>query len=109
VDAIAALAITDTNYAYDMHAYTGSLTEVTTWAKTNKKRLFLSEVGVAITSATGQAAVSAYLTHMNANRDVWVGWTTWNLPPYNLWTGNYTTPNAAFDWYGAFLTPGMLK
>lgn len=97
------------NLANDMHSYQGidawnaDIQVVTNWARANGKKLFLSELG----TTTGAAAVSTILTHLNANSDVWLGWTTWNLPPYdimvtNLSTGVITdTPKMA--WYAPFL------
>lgn len=119
LDSVAALAITDSNYAFDMHAYQDSptsatsyaslVTPVTTWAKTNKRRLFLSELGVNKSAANGAVGIAGLINYLNANSDVWLGFTPWNLPPYDLWTGNYTVDGPALNFYKPFLTPGLLK
>ena len=121
LDSVAALAITDSanNYAFDMHAYQDqpssptsykdSLTEVTAWARSNARRLFLSELGVADGAAMGAAALGELLSYLNENGDVWVGWTAWNLPPYNLTqAGNYTADTSKMAWYTPYLTPDFL-
>jgi endoglucanase len=121
LDSSAALVITDSasNIAFDMHAYLGEpgsstayvdlLTPVTQWALANNKRLFLSELGVQNGAAQGAAAVGNLLTYLNANDTVWVGWTAWNLVPYNLTAdGNYTADGPQMAWYTPFLTPGIV-
>jgi endoglucanase len=117
LDSVAALAITDSanNYAFDMHAYQDNptsassyatlVTPVTNWARTNGKRLFLSELGSVKTAANGAVGIGGLLAYLNANNDVWLGWTTWNLSPYDLWTTNYTTDGPALPWYLPYLTP----
>jgi len=89
LDSVAALSVEDSadNVAFDMHSYTeagdswnGDITVVTDWARANGKRLFLSELG----TEDGAMAVSTLLTHINANADVWIGWTVWNLDPYSI-------------------------
>ena len=119
LDSVAALAITDSanNYAYDMHAYQDApssctsyrdlITNVTTWATTNHKRLFLSELGASTTAANGACAISSLLSYMNTHNDVWLGWTPWDLPPYSL-TSGHTTDDAEMPWYTPSLTPHFL-
>lgn len=96
LDSVAALTISDTadNYAFDMHAYQDEptsatsyidlLTPVTNWATSNGRRLFLSELGVVNLAVFGVAALGNLLEYLNEHNDVWVGWTIWNLPPYNI-------------------------
>lgn len=105
LDADAALAVSDSadNLAFDMHSYMDSRKEdeeiwlrdievVTKWARDERKPderkcLFLSELG----SKLGSAEVSTLLTYINANTDVWVGWTLWNLEDYAITTTDKTT------------------
>lgn len=119
VDAVAALAITDSanNYAYDMHAYLDApsscsaysslVTEVTTWATTNHKRLFLSELGASTSASNGACAISSLLSYLNSHADVWLGWTPWDLSPYNL-TSGHTADGPEMPWYTPSLTPNYL-
>ena len=53
-------------------------------------------------------AVAALLSYLDANRDVWLGWTPWDLPPYSLTTANRTADGAAMAWYTGHLTAGFL-
>jgi hypothetical protein len=120
VDAVAALAITDSanNYAFDMHAYqtypssAGSyadlVSEVTDWAKTNHKRLFLSELGVAGDAGQGSAAVGGLLSYLNTNNDVWMGWTPWDLAPYSITNDAHTADAPPMSWYDPYLVPDFL-
>ncbi len=82
------------NFAYDVHQYFNSdftgtsadcqsvdigistLTPVTQWAKQHGKRVFLGEIGVGA-GATCLEALDRTLGFMNANSDVWLGWTYW--------------------------------
>jgi len=122
LDSVAALAITDSasNYAFDMHAYQDApssatsyvelLTPVTQWAKDNGKQLFLSELGIANGAVNGELALGNLLDYLNNNNDVWVGWTTWNLAPYNITQfGNYTADGPEMTWYTAHLTPNIVS
>jgi hypothetical protein len=103
------------NYAFDMHAYqdlpaSGDsyamlVTPVTSWARTNHKRLFLSELGSDKAAANGAAGIGGLLTYLNANSDIWMGFTAWNLEPYSLWSGSYTNDGPSLSWYLPFLTP----
>lgn len=118
LDSEAALQITDSadNYAFDMHAYQDDptsatsyvelLTPVTDWATKNGKRLFLSELGVQNGAAKGELALGKLLEYLNDNNTVWIGWTTWNLPPYNIsQVDNYTADGPEMAWYAPHLTP----
>jgi endoglucanase len=109
-DSIEALNVTDTanNFAFDMHSYTefddwnnpGDIQIVTNWAKTNNKRLFLSELG-----AKSQGDVDKLLLYINANSDVWVGWTVWNLEPYSITVtdnGGIVSDTAKMSWYAPY-------
>ena len=121
LDSVAALVITDSanNYAFDMHAYQDNpdspnsyvtlVTPVTDWAKANNKRLFLSELGVVNGAVNGAAALGNLMTYLNDNSDVWVGWTTWNLPPYHITAeGDYTADGPEMAWYTPYLTPNII-
>lgn len=116
LDSDAALIIKDNNYAFDMHAYQDNpssatsyvelLTTITDWATNNNKRLFLSELGVANGAANGALALGNLLEYLNDNNSVWIGWTAWNLPPYNIsQPGNYTADGPEMAWYTPHLTP----
>jgi len=119
LDSVAALAVIDSadNYAYDMHAYQSApssctsyrdlVANVTSWATTNHKKMFLSELGVNATSSNGACAISSLLSYMNAHGDVWIGWTPWDLPPYNV-TSEHTADGTAMPWYAPFLTANFL-
>jgi endoglucanase len=122
LDSEAALTITDSanNYAFDMHAYqdfpssptsyVDLVTPVTNWATANGKQLFLSELGVVNGAVTGALALGNLLQYLNANNNVWIGWTTWNLPPYNVsQPGNYTADGPEMAWYTPFLTSGIVS
>jgi endoglucanase len=122
LDSEAALTIKDSadNYAFDMHAYQDSpksptsyvelLTPVTDWATTNRKRLFLSELGVANGADNGSLALGNLLEYLNENNSVWIGWTTWNLPPYNIsQVGDYTADGPEMSWYTPHLTPNVVN
>jgi endoglucanase len=104
-NATAMLAITDpgNNYAFEVHQYLDSdssgtseacvsgtigsqrLQGFTNWLKQHGKRGFLGEFGAG-TSATCQSALDDMLAHLDANPDVWLGWTYWAAGP---WWGNY--------------------
>jgi endoglucanase len=119
LDSVAALAVTDSanNFAYDMHSYLpypGSCTAfrdqivaVTNWATTNGKKMFLSELGVNRGSGNGPCAINSLLSYMNSHGDVWLGWTPWDLDPYNITNGD-TSDNVEMAWYAPFLTPYFL-
>jgi endoglucanase len=74
---------------------------------TNHKKLFLSELGVDANSGNGACAISSLLSYMNAHGDVWIGWTPWDLPPYNV-TSGHTVDGAEMPWYAPFLTANFL-
>jgi hypothetical protein len=119
LDSVAALAVTDSadHYAYDMHAYQTTpasctsyrdlIVNVTNWATSNGKKMFLSELGVGVNAANGSCAIHALLSYMNAHADVWIGWTPWDLQPYNLTVGR-TADGAEMPWYAPFLTANFL-
>jgi endoglucanase len=120
LDSVAALAITDSanNYAFDMHAYQDNpasatsysdlVSLVTGWAKTNKKKLFLSEMGTVTTAANGPAGVGGLLSYLNSNSDVWLGWMPWNLPPYSVTDTSYVADSTEMPWYAPFLLANFL-
>lgn len=122
LDSEAALAISDAagNCAFDMHAYQDDpssptsyvdlVTPVTNWAMANGRQLFLSELGVQNGAANGAAALGNLLSYLNDNSDVWVGWTAWNLSPYNLTQpDSYTQDGPQMGWYTPYLTPGIVS
>lgn len=61
------------------------LAAFTLWCRRHHRRGFLGEFGAAA-SPTARAAVDAMLVFMEANRDVWAGWTWWAAGP---WWGDY--------------------
>ena len=99
------LSITDplNNFAFDAHQYLdgnssgtsencvsatiGSqrLVDFTNWLRTNNRRGFLGEFGGGRNS-TCYAALGNMLDYIDANDDVWLGWTYWAAGP---WWGEY--------------------
>lgn len=120
LDSLAALGITDSasNIAFDMHAYQDTpssptsyvdlLRPVTEWAASNQRQLFLSELGVVNGAPNGAAAIDNLLGYLDDNAGVWLGWTAWNLAPYNLTEdGTNTLDGPQMAWYAPHLTaPG---
>lgn len=108
----AMLAITDpgNNFAFDVHQYLDNdssgtsstivsaaigqqrLVNFTNWLHANNRRGFLGEFAVANStigtggSQIGDEAIHNMLNYIDANRDVWLGWTWWAAGP---WWGNY--------------------
>jgi hypothetical protein len=58
----------------------------------------------------GQLALGNLLEYLNNHSDVWIGWTTWNLPPYNICeaTANYTADGPEMGWYTPHLAPNIV-
>jgi len=120
LDSVAALAITDSadNYAFDMHAYqnyptsstsySNLVSRVTDWARTNNKKLFLSEMGTVAGAVNGTSGIGGLLSYLNANEDVWLGWTPWDLAPYSLTIGSHTADTPSMSWYEPYLVPNIL-
>jgi len=124
-DSEAALTIKDCNYAFDMHqyypldhpnpsevskSYADLMTIVTSWAAKNDKRLFLSEFGVPNDNPSGKAFIGNLLEYLNSNNNVWIGWTLWNLPDYNVTQiADYTADGSAMAWYTPYLTPNIVN
>ncbi len=118
LDSVAALTVTDSanNYAFVVHQYDDSpasatdyrdkLATITAWARTNGKRLMLTECGVNPGASNAGAALTSMLQYVNDNADVWLGWMPWNLPPYNVTGSDNASDGAAVGWYKGFLTPG---
>ncbi len=99
------LSITDpgNNFAFDVHQYldgnfSGSsetctsqtvgaekLVDFTRWLRQNNRRGFLGEFGGGRNN-TCYAALDNMLDYVDANRDVWLGWTYWAAGP---WWGEY--------------------
>lgn len=61
------------------------LSGFTSWLRTNGYRALLGEIGVA-SNATCNAALADAIGHLEANADVWAGWTWWAAGP---WWGGY--------------------
>ncbi|MGE3528031.1 MAG: glycoside hydrolase family 5 protein [Methyloceanibacter sp.] len=94
------------NFAYDVHQYfdadftgTGAdcqsagigietLTPVTEWARQHGRRAFLGEFGVG-PGATCLEALDRVMRFLNANSDVWLGWTYWAGGEW--WPADYFT------------------
>ncbi len=86
--------IKDTNFVYEFHQYldadgggTGPLcqdaahsvallTETTDWLRRTGAHGFIGEIGIGA-NAQCQASLSAVLSYLQANRDVWLGWAYW--------------------------------
>lgn len=91
------------NYAFELHQYFDSnssgtsptcvsptvgserLVTVTNWLRQHEEQGFLGEFGVANNSTCLQA-LDDMLDFMDANADVWLGWTYWAAGP---WWGDY--------------------
>ncbi len=74
----------------DANSLVGDLTE---WLRKNDKRAFLGEFGTG-TGDDCRVALHSLLSHLEANADVWLGWTYWAGGP---WWGDYfmsITPDA---------------
>lgn len=108
----AMLSITDpgNNFAFDVHQYLDNdssgtsstivnatigqqrLVNFTNWLHTNNRRGFLGEFAVANSTIGGSGgqigdeAIHNMLNYIDANSDVWLGWTWWAAGP---WWGNY--------------------
>ncbi|TYC78824.1 tandem-95 repeat protein [Stappia sp. BW2] len=91
------------NFAFEVHQYLDSdssgtspdavdgkgaavLQGVTDWARAHGIELFLGEFGVAADGANADEYVDL-LNHMNANGDVWLGWTAWGAGEW--WPTSY--------------------
>jgi hypothetical protein len=102
------------NYAFEVHQYLDSdssgtssscvsgtigsqrMQSFTNWLRANGKRGFLGEFG----GGSGQTCLSAIdniLDHLEANTDVYLGWTYWAAGPW--WGGYFTSlePNGGND------------
>ena len=99
--------------------YLQRIQAVTAWAKRpdekhpeKKMKLFLSEFGVEESVADGEQIIKSVLEHLNANNDVWIGWTPWNLEPYTLTKpGSHFTEDGdkEMGWYKRFLEPNIVS
>ncbi|MEO7934730.1 MAG: glycoside hydrolase family 5 protein [Dokdonella sp.] len=124
-NAVAMLAITDSanHFAFELHQYfdsnysgtsatcksdsgTGAneLAGVTNWLRSNGRKGFLGEFAGANNADCHTAIVSA-MNHLDANDDVWLGWTWWAAGPwwgdymYSLEpTANFATDRAQMAW-----------
>ena len=56
--------------------------------------------------------MSGLLAYLNAHSAVWVGWTVWNLTPYNLTldTNMSLDPHdgSSMAWFTPYLTPNIV-
>lgn len=85
------------NYGYEMHQYLDSnysgqnrdavagagatvLANATAWARNLNKQIVLGEFGYAVPE--GNVEAEALMDYMDANRDVWAGWTYWAGGPW---------------------------
>ncbi|KAJ3027332.1 hypothetical protein HDV00_011262 [Rhizophlyctis rosea] len=88
------------NWAYDMHQYFDSdysgtattcthgievFTDVTNWLRQNGKKAHLGEFGVS-TDSSCTGLIDKVVQYLQANSDVWIGFTWWAAGP---WWGNY--------------------
>jgi endoglucanase len=91
------------HFAFEVHLYvdkdnSGTHTEVvsptvgssrakrfTEWCREHKVRGFLGEFAAAVVP-DGKPVIEDLTTYMEANRDVWIGWTWWAAGP---WWGEY--------------------
>ncbi len=111
-NAVEMLKIVDpgNHYVFEVHQYLDSdssgtgativsptigqerLVDFTNWLKANNRKGFLGEFAVANSmignepGQIGDEAITNMLNYMEANSDVWVGWTWWAGGP---WWGNY--------------------
>jgi len=100
-NSVAMLGIVDPedNYAFEVHQYldsnysgsgttcqsttigTDSLASFTAWLRANGKRGMLGELG-ADANTTCMTAIDNMLGHLDANADVYIGWTWWSAGPW---------------------------
>ncbi|MBN8525572.1 MAG: glycoside hydrolase family 5 protein [Planctomycetes bacterium] len=91
------------HFAYEVHLYldkdnsgthkevvsptvgSGRAKRFTEWCREHKVRGFLGEFAAPLVP-DGQPAIEDLVTYMEANRDVWLGWTWWAAGP---WWGEY--------------------
>lgn len=124
-NSLAALTITDSNFAFDVHQYDSisasadsykqRFQKITDWARANGKRLFITEFGVPSydrleephTEIDGNA-IRGLLDFFDQNSSVWLGWTPWNLKEYLITPlGKYTEPGPSMPWYRHNLDPAV--
>lgn len=84
---------------------------VTQWLRTHGYKGFLAELAGA-DNPTCRNAVESALNHLEANADVWLGWTWWAAGPW--WddymfslepTNNFTVDRPQMAWLEAYLAP----
>jgi endoglucanase len=125
LDSVAMLGITDSanNFAHDMHAYwdpagftparytsyANLLSEVTAWAITNNRKLFLSEMGCDPATSGASTQIGGALAYMNSNSNVWLGWTAWNLPPYQVTLTSNVADGSQLPSFSPYLTSGTVS
>lgn len=123
LDSVAALDIVDSenNYAFEHHCYisdpgatdfSSALATITSWSRTNGKKAILTEGFMHNDAAGGSTAWNDLMTYLNANNDVWIGITPWNLDPHTYISqdggGATVVDTAAMAWYSPFLTPNKV-
>ena len=119
LDSVAMLGLRDSgaNTMLAVHHYNGhtypsptnfvdNMKAITTWARTNGIKLWLTEYGVDPSQTYAPETVTNLQSFTNANADVWQGWASWNLQPYKVTGSSYTTDGTAMAWYRPYLTPG---
>ena len=92
------------NYLFDVHQYLDAdssgtkpsivsptigserLREFTLWCRQHHRRGFLGEFGAAASDPASSHAIEDMLAYVEANRDVWYGWTWWAA---GAWWGDY--------------------
>lgn len=130
-NSVAMLNIQDSasNYAFEVHNYFDSdgggayntdcvnttagqqkLANVTSWARTNKKKVLVGEFGTPATSVC-EAASKDMLKYIHDNQDVYIGWLWWSAG--TPWGTNYklniSPKNGVEDARMAWLTPYLPK
>lgn len=118
LDSVAMLGLRDpgANTMLAVHHYNGhtypsptnfvdNMRAITTWARSNGIKLFLTEYGVDPSQTYAAETVANLQTFTSSNADVWQGWASWNLVPYKVTGSSYTTDGTAMAWYRPYLTP----
>jgi aryl-phospho-beta-D-glucosidase BglC (GH1 family) len=109
------------NLALDMHQYlTGTVSsgtqyvglnfeKVTSWARANGFRCYLTELGVDPAKPYAKENITSLLAYLDANADVWIGWSPWNLVPYKLTGASYAVDGPSMPWYRPFMNADTVK
>ncbi|BCJ91932.1 cellulase [Terrihabitans soli] len=96
----------------NVHIGAEKLGPVTEWARTHKKKLFLGEFGIPAVpeAAPSREAAANMIDFVEANPDVWIGWTAWGAgrhwnPKYPFRLEPSDSGNPALDVLGPRLKP----